>query len=182
MSRSSAGVELNPAGGQCTASLRASTRVQSVAVACGVAVDEVPAIVRDIYKHVRRLEAMFPGRKFTPDGHLVGSIGEVLAAHRYGLELLEAASPGHGARAPDGRLVQVKTTQGRSVALRAEPEHLIVLRLESDGTATEVFNGPGARAWGAAGKMGTNGQRPISLSKLKALDEPVGEHRLLPLA
>ena len=36
---------------------------------------------------VSELEAEFPGRHFTLDGHLVGSIGEVMAAYYYGIEL-----------------------------------------------------------------------------------------------
>lgn len=116
---------------------------------------------------------MFPGRKFTPDGHLVGSLGEVLAAHRYGLTLLDASAPVHDATAPDGRQVQVKITQGKTVGIRAEPDHLIVLSLHKDGTISEVFNGPGKAAWDAAGKMQKNGQRPIGLGKLRRLQEQV---------
>ena len=41
---------------------------------------EIPSLVQDLYSIVDRLEELFPGRRFTPDGHLVGSIGEVLAA------------------------------------------------------------------------------------------------------
>ncbi len=36
---------------------------------------EVPALLGNLYSIVARLEALFPGRKFTPDRHLVGSIG-----------------------------------------------------------------------------------------------------------
>ncbi len=50
--------------------------------------DEVPRLVGRLYDIVDRLEELFPGRKFTPDGHLVGSIGEVIAANLYGWELL----------------------------------------------------------------------------------------------
>ena len=42
--------------------------------------DEVPRLIGRLYDIVDRLEELFPGRKFTPDGHLVGSIGEVIAA------------------------------------------------------------------------------------------------------
>ena len=38
--------------------------------------------------YVAELEAEFPGRHFTLDGHLVGSIGEVMAAYYYGSESL----------------------------------------------------------------------------------------------
>jgi len=41
---------------------------------------KLPEPVADIYWAVVRLEVLYPGRKFTPDGHLVGSIGEVIAA------------------------------------------------------------------------------------------------------
>jgi len=51
----------------------------------------VSGLVRDLYRIVDQLEHLFPGRHFTPDGHLVGSLGEVLACERYGLEILEAS-------------------------------------------------------------------------------------------
>jgi hypothetical protein len=37
------------------------------------------------------------GRSFTPDGHRVGSIGEVLAADFYGLELRSQSNEGYDA-------------------------------------------------------------------------------------
>jgi hypothetical protein len=132
-------------------------------------VDEIPALVRSLYRIVRKLEGLFPGRKFTLDGHLVGSIGEVLAAHRYGLELLPPSAERHDARASDGRRVQIKATQARSVGLRSEPEVLLVLQLLGDGSAEEIFNGPGSLAWSHAGKKQSNGQRSIGVAKLRAL-------------
>lgn len=133
------------------------------------AIEEIPQLVGSLYNTVARLEALFPGRKFTLDGHLVGSIGEVLAAHRYGLTLLPASAERHDATASDNRLVQIKATQARNVGLRSEPEHLIVLKLASDGTASEVYNGPGALPWQHAGKMQRNGQRSIGVGRLEAL-------------
>jgi hypothetical protein len=44
-------------------------------------VQEIPKLIKELYGIVDSLEALFPGRHFTPDGHLVGSIGEVLAAY-----------------------------------------------------------------------------------------------------
>jgi hypothetical protein len=114
-------------------------------------IDYVPDIVGRLYALVGELESHFPGRKFTPDGHLVGSLGEVLAAYYYDLELLTASTEKHDARAKDGRLVQVKATQSKSVALRSEPQHLLVLSLHRDGAVDEVYNGPGALAWSRIG-------------------------------
>ena len=45
--------------------------------------------IRELYRITAELEEKYPGRRFTPDGHLVGSIGEVYAAEKYGLTLLE---------------------------------------------------------------------------------------------
>ncbi len=42
----------------------------------------LPKLVADIYRAVADLEKLYPGGKFTPDGHLVGSIGEVIAECR----------------------------------------------------------------------------------------------------
>lgn len=139
------------------------------------AIDRIPGLIQDIYAIVEKLEDLFPGRRFTPDGHLVGSIGEVLAAHRYGLELLPASAEGHDATTADGRLVQIKATQSKSIALRSEPDLLVVLRIKQDGRATEIYNGPGKPVWDACGKMQKNGQRAISVNKLsKVMDQQEG--------
>jgi len=132
------------------------------------------------YSIVGEFESLFPGRKFTLDGHLVGSIGEVVAAHLYSLDLLPASAEGHDAAAPDGRLVQIKATQSKSVGLRSEPEHLLVLKLNTDGSASEVYNGPGSLAWAQVGKMQKNGQRSIGLSRLRSIMEQVSEGERLP--
>lgn len=50
--------------------------------------DHFQSQVKNIYKAVSELEAMFPGRPFTPDGHMVGSLGECLVADAYNLKLM----------------------------------------------------------------------------------------------
>ena len=144
---------------------------------------EVPALLGNLYCIVARLEALFPGRKFTPDGHLVGSIGEAMAAHMFDLHLLSAAEPQHDATTANGQTrVQIKLTQGkRSVALRSKPEHLLVLQLAPDLSVKVVYNGPGQVPWSAAGRMQSNGQRAISLSKLSAINRDVLDSKRLPV-
>ena len=129
--------------------------------------------IKALYAISRELEQLFPGRHYTPDGHMIGSIGEALAASCYGLELFTAGAETHDAKAPDGRLVQIKATQIDRVALSSEPEWLLVLKIHPDGTFTEEYNGPGALAWGHCGKMQKNGQRPISLAELRKLQAEV---------
>jgi len=129
--------------------------------------------VKALYDISRELEKLFPGRHFTPDGHMIGSIGEALASICYGLELFEASKETHDAKAPDGRLVQIKATQIDRVAISSEPDWLLVLKIHKDGTFSEKYNGPGKIAWMNCGKMQKNGQRPISLSKLRKLQTEV---------
>jgi hypothetical protein len=142
--------------------------------------NKIPDLVRRLHAITQELSRLFPGRPFTLDGHLVGSIGEVIAAYRYGLSLLPPSSSTHDARAPDGRLVQVKATQGKSVALRENPDFLIVVRLHSNGTSEDIYNGPGKPVWDSCGRMQKNGQRPISLAKLRQLNQSVRESTRIP--
>jgi hypothetical protein len=142
---------------------------------------EVGTLVDSLYGSVDRLQSMFAGRKFTLDGHLVGSLGEVIAAYMFDLELNTASMQGHDAIAHDGRQVEIKFTQGKSVAIRHEPAHLLVLQRLRGKSLTVVFNGSGEIAWQNAGKLGSNGQRPISITKLKVLDSKVSPEFKLPI-
>ncbi len=128
----------------------------------------LPPPVAAIYRAVAELEASYPGRKFTPDGHLVGSIGEVVAAEALGLTLYPMSRAGHDAYDADGD-VQIKMTAGGSVAMYAECVRLVVLRVVSPEEAEIVYDGPGEPAWANAGKSAKNGQRVVRLAKLRAL-------------
>ena len=136
--------------------------------------NKIPQLLKRLYEIVAELESLFPGRKFTPDGHLVGSLGEVIAAHDYDLDLLESSAKTHDAK-KGSKHIQIKATQGKSVAMYDEPEHLLVLRLLKNGTAEEIYNGPGKPAWDNAGARQKNGQKSISLSRLRVLMETMPE-------
>ncbi len=127
-------------------------------------------LIHVIYGAVDELETMFPGRRFTPDGHMVGSIGEALAAFHYGITLLPASNAGHDGTVK-GRKVQIKATQGSRIALSSKPEYLLVLKLARDGSFAEEYNGPGAEVWALVQDKPTpkNGQHQIGLSTLRRL-------------
>ena len=129
--------------------------------------------IRELYGITAELEEKYPGRRFTPDGHLVGSIGEAYAAEKYGLSLLKACSEKHDARSEDGRLIQIKITQTDRVSIYSEPDYLIVMKMDRDGYIKEVYNGKGAAPWNNAGKLQKNGQRSIGLRKLVSLNDDV---------
>ena len=117
---------------------------------------------------------------FKPDGKMVGDIGELFAAHRYGLEVFEPNRHTYDGQTEDGRYVQVRTTQdekgGTYRSKKAAPDNLLVLLLRSDGTFGELYNGPGEQVWSAA-----NNSSQIAAGKLTDLHRRVlSNERILP--
>jgi hypothetical protein len=142
---------------------------------------ELPEEVVHLYEIVSVLEQRYPGRKFTLDGHLVGSLGEVIAEQTFRIRLHPASHPIHDARSFDGKEVQVKLTGGKQIALRAKPDWLLVMKIVNPAQAEVAYNGPGLEPWNAAGKMQKNGQRSLSISKLMALDQAVSDTQRIAL-
>lgn len=137
--------------------------------------EEVPALIGDLLKTTQRLNTLFEGRPFTPDGHLVGSIGEVVAEYIYDLKLTLVGTPQIDAHAKDGRSVQIKLTgaKGRSFGLRwsqqLKTNHadlLIGLRLTESGF-TEIYNGPFPKDLLEGRADTSNGQISVPVSKLE---------------
>lgn len=124
--------------------------------------------VARIYKAIAELEALYPNRKFTMDGHLLGSIGEVVVAKALGLTLYPPSHPVHDAYDANGD-VQIKTTAGNSVALTEPCDRLVVLRVMSPEEAEIVYFGFGQPVWKKVGKRGKNGQSRVGLSRLDSI-------------
>jgi len=104
------------------------------------------SLIQKLYQITDTLNKEFAseGRRFTLDGHLLGSIGEVLAAFAFDLRLDPPSKKGHDARTKDGKRVQIKLTAvDSSISLNDEPDFLIALQL-SDERLDIVYNGPGA--------------------------------------
>jgi len=133
-----------------------------------------PKLIRKLYELVAELEAMFPGRPFTPDGHMVGSLAECFAEYYYGLDLYPCSNRGHDAQLSDCQ-VEIKATQRNSVALRSGPKKLLVLKLLPDGSFEEIYNGPGAPVWALVESKPrpSNGQYQVRLSRLRELNKNV---------
>jgi hypothetical protein len=143
--------------------------------------DDVKIQIRKLLDIVRELENDFPGRPFTLDGHLVGSIGEVMAAYYYGIELYAASTPAHDGEI-DGKKVQIKISQQNKIAIYHEPEYLIVLYLTKSGDIYEVYNGPGREPWNRAGKMDRHNICHMTVNQLMELDGCVSdENRIHPI-
>jgi hypothetical protein len=123
------------------------------------------------------------GRKFTLDGHLVGSFGEVLAKNAYGL-ILEKSQSEKACDAKDasGKRIEIKATFGKSVGFRrhdtgCEADFCVVLKLKQDATFDEIYNGPTKPIIEnlEVRPLQKNGQRQISLSQLGELNKQVDD-------
>jgi hypothetical protein len=96
--------------------------------------------LKDKYVHLNK--------NFSLDGKLVGDIGEVLAAEKYGLKLLgENAEIYDAEELATGRMVQIKSSfKGNSYFPHGEnriPDYFLSIVINEDGEISELFNGPG---------------------------------------
>ncbi len=140
-----------------------------------MSIHEVPDLIAELYKITIRLEEIFTGRRFTPDGHLVGSIGEVVAEYIYGLRLANSSTAQFDANTTDGRSAQIKLTgkKGSSYGFRwsnlrppSPPDLLIALKLTQNGFV-EIYNGPFPNGLLVGRNDSSNGQLSIAVSKLQ---------------
>ena len=110
---------------------------------------DITNAVKDMLKIVEKLHKAYPKKKFTLDGRLVGDLGEILVENSYELELYEGQQKHHDGETPDGKKVQIKTTMKDNLTFPVDhiPHYYIGIKVHTDGTFTEIFNGPGAVAW-----------------------------------
>lgn len=142
---------------------------------------KISKAIREIYRITGELEQAYH-RPFTPDGHLIGSIGEVYASEYYDLELLPPGAQLYDAATSDGRKVQIKLTQTGRVSLSAEaaPDYLLVLKLDKCGVFTEIYNGPGKLPFDFASRASKTAQRSIGLNRLSVLARGVAPEDRIP--
>ncbi len=88
-------------------------------------------------------------RKFTLDGNLVGDIGEVLAAEKYGIKLHPPGNNIHdGIEIKSGKEVQIKSSFGCQSYFPTNkdhiPDYLLAIKIKNNGKIVELYNGPGS--------------------------------------
>lgn len=141
---------------------------------------EIHHAVKEMLKIVECLHKTHPKKEFTLDGRLVGDLGEVLVESDYDLELYDGLEKHHDGKTSNGRKVQIKTTMKNSLTFPVDhiPEYYIGIKIHSDGTYTEIFNGPGRIAWEAVKnrKPTKTNLHSISLYALQRLSEEVDEN------
>ena len=106
--------------------------------------------IKQLYAITRQLREKYAkwNKQFTLDGKLVGDIGEVLAAEKYGLELYDENYEIYdGWETATGRKVQIKASfKGYFQFPYGEnkiPEYYLAVMIDEHGKLHEVYNGPG---------------------------------------
>ena len=133
--------------------------------------------IRHMYASMRRLREAFPAKPFTPDGRMVGDIGEAIAALRFNVTLDERLRKHwDGYREIRGvrRDVQIKTTQKDSTYLKQPPHEgdLLVFKFFEDGRWKCCYDGPIQQVWDALDgqRSDHSGAKFVQLAALQDLE------------
>ena len=130
-------------------------------------------LVKSIFESCRELSRR-TGRHISPDGHLVGSLGEVYAAEKLHPQLQTASNAGYNALDTHGRRVEIKTTTRASISMSTHSntaKQLIVIHLDPDtGTPTIVYDGEAAPTWELA-------STPQKTGKEKSPSQPLPQRK-----
>lgn len=104
--------------------------------------------IKQLLEITQKLRTQYQ-RSFSLDGRLVGDIGEVLAAEKYGLELYtENTAIYDGFEKMTGRKVQIKSSfKNYSYFPFGEdkiPDYFLSINILENGELEELYNGPGS--------------------------------------
>ncbi|MCX6718420.1 MAG: hypothetical protein NTY81_02355 [Candidatus Staskawiczbacteria bacterium] len=150
---------------------------------------EFTSAVKNVFHSCRDLSKLSGGmRKFTPDGRMVGDIGEVIAGVFYQIELHDVGRHDWDGTY-NGRNVQIKATSGDGTYLKEPPEDgfadglLMVFQIDREsGEYKSIYNGDIQRVWEALNnlKIDRTGAKMIPLDRLKELQKSVLPKDIIP--
>lgn len=140
--------------------------------------------IKQLLQTVEQLRSVYPHRKFTLDGRLVGDIGEVVVENAYDIKLHRDSQKHHDGVASDGRQVQIKATMKDSLSFPADhiPDYYVGIKIHTDGKFTEIFNGPGSIAGEAVKnrKRTKTNLHSVAINALQRLSENVQSKDRIP--
>ena len=138
-------------------------------------INQLKKAIKHLYLSVKKLNSVFPDKPFTPDGRIIGDIGEVIASLKFNIVLdkkLREHWDGYRIDSLGKRHeVQIKATQKDETYLK-EPPHegdLIVFKIFNNGEWECCYKGKIIRVWNSLAKQKpvSNGAKFIKLAKLK---------------
>lgn len=136
--------------------------------------------VKNLHRTVSTLKKLFPSKEdgFTPDGRLVGDIGEVIAEELFQIKLYKGVKSYYDAFTTyEPKLnVQIKATFKESLTFNHTPDYYIGIKLDKEGGYEVVYNGPGKYIKEAYIHRKGIGTRLLSFSvkKIKEISSNIG--------
>jgi len=138
--------------------------------------------IRDLYSTVAKLHDSFPKRPFTPDGRMVGDIGEAIAALKFDIILDEKVGKhwdGYWIDSDNKKHnVQVKATQKDDTYLKKPPHEgtFLVFKIFPNGKHKIIYNGSIMRVWDNINQSGK--EKMITLQKLEKLNLDIDSEKI----
>ena len=139
-------------------------------------------MISAIYDIANKLGREFNITTCTPDGHLLGAIGQIAAKIAFGLKFGSDMEE-HNCTWSDGKRnldIQVRCTGRGSVAIRKEPKYLIALEISETGKIYLLYNGPGEYVWERI-KHQRQPQKSASRNQLKNAKMEVSPKSQIPI-
>jgi len=136
--------------------------------------------IKDLLRIISKLQNKYKNRQFTLDGRLVGDIGEIIVEKNYNVNLYPkqmSKYDGHSGK----KQVQIKATLKNSLTFPLEyenvPEYYIGIKLFSDGSFEEIYNGLGKKIYDVLKhrKKTKIGYTSISISTLRNINIQIPE-------
>ena len=150
---------------------------------------EFISAVKSVFDACLHLSKLSGGtRRFTPDGKMVGDIGEVIAGNFYQVNLDEISRRDWDGT-HDTRNVQIKATSGNDTYLKEPPKDgftdglLMVFQINREsGDYKLIYNGDIQRVWDALNNISLDrtGAKMISLNSLRKLQKSVRPRDIIP--
>lgn len=131
--------------------------------------------IKDLYLSVAKLQVAFPDKPFTPDGRMVGDIGEAIAALKFNVVLDKKLRRHWDGYRVDSlgkkHEVQIKATQKDETYLKKPPYEgdLIVFKIFSSGEWECCYDGKIMRVWNSLARLkpDSTGAKFIKLARLR---------------
>ncbi len=135
---------------------------------------KLQAAIRTMFQAQKALHTSFPKKPFTPDGRMIGDIGEAIAEIDYRVTIdsklrkdWDGVRENSAVKHPE---VQVKATQKNQTYLRKPPHEgsLLVFKIFTDGHWECFYNGKISQVWNylVNKKPDSTGAKFIALDEL----------------
>ena len=132
--------------------------------------EAIKHIIATIFSAQNALKALAPEFRWKGLGNLLGDFGECVAIEYYNLEKADSGASGYDAINKDGFTIQIKTNYAsKTIGIRGEADLLLVIKVKSDGSWTEIYFGDFKKALSLANYSARDNKHSIAITALQKL-------------